>query len=204
MISFDRPDMICRVGLAEPEPEAETVEMAGAEPTAAGEHSQQLQTWVRRRVLIVDDDALVRASLGCVLECEGFAVLGAAGGHAAVQCVMEHSPDLVLLDLNMPDMNGWTAYARMEQARPLMPVVVITARPHQFRLASDLGVDAFMEKPLNIPVLVQAVRALTSEPADRRARRIAGQSFATCHLDVNLPEFWLEPHAPNPSKHAFQ
>jgi CheY-like chemotaxis protein len=134
-----------------------------------------------KRVLVVDDDALVRSSLAAVLECEGYEVIGAADGCGAVKAAVEHPPDLVLLDLSMPNMDGWTAFNKLEQARPLVPVIVITARPHQYKHAVRLGVDAFMEKPLNFPVLVRAIHKLTFEPEERHTRRITDRHFVT-HL----------------------
>ena len=142
----------------------------------------------RKRVLIVDDDALVRSSLASVLECEGYEVYGADDGRAAVHCAMEHTPDLVLLDLNMPHMDGWSAFAKLEQARPLIPVIVITARPHQYRQAVCLGVDAFMEKPLNISVLLRAIRKLTHEPEDRHTQRVINPGFVTRLLKNDTAE----------------
>lgn len=132
-----------------------------------------------RRILIVDDDALVRSSLAAVLHCEGYEVYGAEDGKAAIKAAIEHQPDLILLDLNMPNMDGWTAFAKLEDARPLIPVIVLTARPNQYRHAVELGVDAFMEKPLNFPVLLRAIRKLTYEPEDRHTRRITKPGFVT-------------------------
>src|SRR4030095_5482326 len=63
-----------------------------------------------RRILIVDDDALVRSSLAAVLHCEGYEAYGADNGRAAIKSAIEHKPDLVLLDLNMPNMAGWPAF----------------------------------------------------------------------------------------------
>lgn len=136
-----------------------------------------------KRVLIVDDDALVRASLAAVLNGEGYEVYGAADGFAAIQSALDHQPDLVLLDLNMPNMDGWTAFVKLESARPLIPVIVLTARPHQYPNAVRLGVDAFMEKPLNIPVLLRAIRKLTHESDERHTRRITNPGFVTQRLD---------------------
>src|SRR5436190_18162063 len=65
-----------------------------------------------KRVLIVDDDTLVRASLASVLQCEGYDVYGAADGENAVRCAFDHGPDLVLLDLTMPTMDGWTTFTK--------------------------------------------------------------------------------------------
>jgi DNA-binding response OmpR family regulator len=138
---------------------------------------------VHNHVLIVDDDAVVRGSLAAVLESEGYEVDEAHNGIEAVTRAMEHTPDLVLLDLNMPHWDGWTAFAKLDRVRPLVPVIVITARPQQYQEAVRLGVDAFMEKPLNIPILVRAVKRFTTEDENRHVRRITNPAFVTRLLD---------------------
>ena len=131
------------------------------------------------RVLIADDDSLVRGSLAAVLESEGYVVDEARNGIEAVSRAIEHLPDLVLLDLNMPHWDGWTAFSQLDRVTPLLPVIVITARPNQYEKAVRLGVDAFMEKPLNIPILVRAIKRLTSEDENRHVRRITNRAFVT-------------------------
>ena len=132
-----------------------------------------------KRVLIADDDSVVRGSLAAVLESEGYLVDEARNGVEAVSRAIEHSPDLVLLDLNMPHWDGWTAFSQLDRVTPLLPIVVITARPNQYEKAVRLGVDAFMEKPLNIPILVHAIKRLTSEDETRHVRRITNRAFVT-------------------------
>jgi CheY-like chemotaxis protein len=137
------------------------------------------------RILVADDDALVRGSLAAVLESEGYVVDEARNGLEAVRQAIEHSPDLVLLDLNMPHWDGWTAFSQLERVAPLLPVIVITARPNQYEKAVRLGVDAFMEKPLNFPMLVGAVKRLTTEGESRHVRRITNRAFVTQLLGSN-------------------
>jgi CheY-like chemotaxis protein len=134
---------------------------------------------VPKRVLIAEDDAVVRGSLAAVLESEGYEVDEAHNGIEAVTRAIEHLPDLVLLDLNMPHWDGWTAFSQLDRVTPLLPIVVITARPYQYEKAVRLGVDAFMEKPLNIPVLMHAIKRLTSEDERRHDRRITNPAFVT-------------------------
>jgi CheY-like chemotaxis protein len=134
---------------------------------------------VLNRILIADDDAQVRGSLAAVLESEGFVVDEAENGIKAVTRAIEHAPDLVLLDLNMPNWDGWTAFSQLDRVTPLLPVIVITARPNQYPKAVQLGVDAFMEKPLNIPILVRAIKHLTTEDEHRHVRRITNRAFVT-------------------------
>ncbi|HXI69123.1 MAG TPA: response regulator [Verrucomicrobiae bacterium] len=134
---------------------------------------------LHKHVLIADDDTVVRGSLAAVLESEGYEVAEASNGIEAVTCAIRHRPDLVLLDLNMPHADGWTAFSQLNQVTPLLPVIVITARPNQYPEAVRVGVDAFMEKPLNIPILVQAVKRLTHEDEGRHVRRITDRAFVT-------------------------
>src|SRR6266478_6468997 len=140
-----------------------------------------------KRVLIADDDSFVRGSLAAVLESESFVVDEAHNGIEAVTRAIEHSPDLVLLDLNMPHWDGWTAFSQLDRVTPLLPVIVITARPNQYEKAVRLGVDAFMEKPLNIPILVRAIKRFTSEAEDRHVRRITNRAFVTQLLSSANP-----------------
>ena len=131
------------------------------------------------RILIADDDPLVRGSLGAVLESEGYVVTEARDGIEAVKRAVEQVPALVLLDLNMPDWDGWTAFGQLDRVAGLVPVIVITARPNQYEKAVKLGVDAFMEKPLNIPILIRAIKRFTSEAEQDHFRRITDTAFVT-------------------------
>lgn len=152
---------------------------------AAGARQAELPASPRRHVMIVDDDDAVRESLASMLESEGYVVSEAVSGMEAVSRAIENHPDLVLLDLNMPHCDGWTAFGLLDKVTPLVPVIVITARPNQYETAVRLGVDAFMEKPLNIPILMRAVKHLTTEDESRHVRRITNASFITQLLDHN-------------------
>jgi CheY-like chemotaxis protein len=133
----------------------------------------------RKRILIADDDSIVRGSLAAVLESENYVVTEARNGIEAVTQAIERLPGLVLLDINMPHWDGWTAFSQLERVTPLLPVIVITARPNQYEKAVRVGVDAFMEKPLNIPLLIRAIRRLTREEGSLRMRRITNPAFVT-------------------------
>jgi CheY-like chemotaxis protein len=152
--------------------------LPGATSPLAAEHPKVSKA-IDKCILIADDDSLVRGSLAAVLESEGYAVAEARNGVEAVARAVENRPDLVLLDLNMPHWDGWTAFSRLDRVAPLLPVIVITARPNQYEKAVHLGVDAFMEKPLNIPILVRAIRRLTREDDNRHVRRITNPGFVT-------------------------
>ena len=133
---------------------------------------------------------MVRASLAEVLKSEGYMVDEAHNGIEAVTRAIEHSPDLVLLDLNMPHWDGWMAFSRLDRVEPLLlPVIVITARPNQYLEAVRLGVDAFMEKPLDFPVLLEAIATLVEEDPAARFKRVTNRTFVTRLLQTRSKEF---------------
>ena len=130
---------------------------------------------MKRKLLLVDDDPAVREMLGRILTEEGYAVLPAADGQAALDLSAATAVDLVLLDLNLPVKNGWDTFERLSTDNPLVPIVIITARPNQLFPALASGVGALMEKPLDLPKLLEIIRSLLDEPAEKRLARIAGR-----------------------------
>lgn len=129
----------------------------------------------RRRILLVDDDAGVRGSLQDVLVEEGYLVIPANDGQHALEIVASTSVDIVLLDLNMPRKNGWDTFERLSAEHPLVPVILITARPNQLFAAVSAGVGALLEKPLDIPILLQTITRLFTESDQTRLARLAGR-----------------------------
>jgi len=132
---------------------------------------------VKTRVLLVDDDPSVASALGRVLSAGGYDVRYARNGRVAIDELSAHGRlRLILLDLSMPEMGGWDAFERLTAMAPSVPVVVITARPDQQPLAAVAGVDALMEKPLNIPRLLETIESLLAERPAARRTRLAAQS----------------------------
>jgi DNA-binding response OmpR family regulator len=137
---------------------------------------------VTKRILLADDDPGVRELLGRVLESEHYGVTFAKTGREAAAKFVSDPPDLVLLDLNMPEKDGWAAFRLMNATNTLVPVIIITARPNQYPQAVELGVDAFMEKPLDLPVLLEAIQRLLAETEAERTRRLTDPDFKTASL----------------------
>jgi hypothetical protein len=97
-----------------------------------------------KRILLADDDAVVRTSISDVL------------------------------DLNMPVKNGWDTFERLTNSHPLVPIIIITARPNQLFLATAAGVGALLEKPFDMSLLLRTMDRLLAEPAKVRMARLAG------------------------------
>ena len=111
-----------------------------------------------------------------VLEEENYAVLPAANGLEASELASCKTPDLVLLDLNLPFQNGWETLERLSANNPALPVIIITARPNQIFPALAAGAGALMEKPLDLPKLLRTIRELLDEPPPARQARTDGKS----------------------------
>jgi DNA-binding response OmpR family regulator len=142
-----------------------------------------------KTILLADDDPSVRRMVGRVLKAEGYEVLLASSGKEAVLQYLNGPPNIVLLDLNMPEKDGWEAWQLMSTLHPLVPVIVITARPHQYEHADQLRIDALMEKPLDLSLLLETIRQLLDEPDAQRLARVTGPDFHTKWLnDPNAPD----------------
>jgi len=129
---------------------------------------------MKKNILVVDDDSQVRESLRKVLQSEGYEVMLAADGQEGLDQFDSKHVDLLLLDLNLPETTGWDLFERFSSTNPLLPIVIITGRHYQYRLAAAAGVGALMEKPLDVPLLVQTIAALLVEPAEARLKRLVG------------------------------
>jgi DNA-binding response OmpR family regulator len=114
----------------------------------------------KRQILVVDDDCSVRELLARVLMGEGYDVVSAKDGEESLAAASATPIDLVLLDLNLPGMSGWDTFDKLTQKHPLVPVIIITARPNQVFTAMAAGAGALLEKPLDFSNLLRTISSL--------------------------------------------
>ena len=110
------------------------------------------------KVLVVDDDDQVADVVRQVLRDAGYSVATVKHGAAALELMKHITPDLILLDLSMPIMDGWsfvTQYRRV--ARPGARILLLTGNPRAPQIAESLHADGYIEKPFDIEQLVDAV-----------------------------------------------
>jgi DNA-binding response OmpR family regulator len=130
-----------------------------------------------RTVLIADDNPDIVALLRANLSASGFDTVEAQNGEVALTKIDQEKPDLVLLDLMMPVLDGWGVLERLKLRQDLPPIIVISASdsPSNIDRAQQLGVTAYVTKPFNLVGLVELVQSVTAqsepEPAVSRSRR---------------------------------
>jgi putative two-component system response regulator len=157
-------------------------------------------------VLVIEDEPTQRTLLMRVLEREGYRAIGLAYGESGMRAIVEHAPQLVLLDLNLPRLDGYEI-CRQLRADPLtatLPVMVITAHtaPGDMVAALDAGADDFLAKPVQQYELLARIRsamrlrrAITS--LERATQIVAALANAVEAKDLNLVHHcrWLAHHA---------
>ena len=114
------------------------------------------------RVLVVDDEADLRELLTTSLTFAGFEVAAAASGNEALTAVSEFSPQLIVLDVMMPDMDGFTVTRKLRARGDRMPVVFLTARDEADDAVAGLSVggDDYVTKPFSLAELVARIQAV--------------------------------------------
>jgi CheY-like chemotaxis protein len=111
-----------------------------------------------KQILVVDDEEAIRDILNFALEQEGYQVVTAANGAEALDALGHGLPGLILLDMKMPVMDGWT-FTRELRARygREVPVVVLTAAPDAQSRAREIDAAGWLGKPFDLDVLMQVV-----------------------------------------------
>jgi DNA-binding response OmpR family regulator len=115
----------------------------------------------KRRVLIVEDDASIMLGLRINLEAEGYAVAAAEDGERALTLVRADRPDLVILDVMLPKMNGFQVLQTLRREGHAMPIIVLSARTAEMDKVTglELGAEDYVAKPFSLAELLARVRA---------------------------------------------
>jgi DNA-binding response OmpR family regulator len=115
-------------------------------------------------VLVVDDEDMTRKLLRLMLERDGFTILEAEDGQQALEVIAESKPDIVILDVMMPNMDGFTTCQelRSQPETAELPIILLSARSQTeaVRAGLESGADRYMTKPISKPELVQTITDL--------------------------------------------
>ena len=120
-------------------------------------------------ILIVEDNAMIQEIMSERLKLRGYEVLTANNGEEAVETAVNHFPDLILMDISLPVMDGWQATEAIKSnaATAHIPIIALTAHAllEDKNRSLQIGCDEFETKPINMPQLLEKIEALLQKTA---------------------------------------
>ncbi|MCY7299130.1 MAG: response regulator transcription factor [Ilumatobacteraceae bacterium] len=148
------------------------------------------------RLVVVEDDDSIRDLLGAGLRFAGYDLQTVANGVGALQLVTETRPDLIVLDVNLPDMDGFEVCRRLRAAGDDVPVIFLTARrdTDDMRAGYGEGGDDYVTKPFSLDELTFRIEAVLRRTGARTNGRIASQRLTCGHvaLDEETHRAWSD------------
>jgi DNA-binding response OmpR family regulator len=156
---------------------------------------------VRKTILVIEDEPHIALGLKDALEFEGFRVCTAKTGREGMQLARQEKPNAVLLDLMLPDMNGYQVCEDLRRQDAFMPIIMLTAKSQEADKIRglDVGADDYVTKPFSIGELVARIRALF-----RRINRPSETfAFDVGTVSVNLSAHTLTREGKRPEALSF-
>ena len=152
-----------------------------------------MEAAIRSHVLVVDDDPIVRDVLSRYLRRDGFEVSSAADGSAALAAFDRRRPDLILLDLMLPRVDGFEVFRQVRERGPETAVIMVTARGQETDrvIGLESGADDYVTKPFSPREIVARVRAVlrrSTEPAERPIEAEPPLEFGELTVDPGARE----------------
>jgi DNA-binding response OmpR family regulator len=151
----------------------------------------------QRKVLVVEDDAAIRRGLVDALKFGGYAVLEAADGKSGLAAATGAALDLVLLDVMLPQMDGFAVLTELRRARPALPVIMLTARGTEDDRVRGLagGADDYVVKPFSAKEVLARVAAVLRRSAER-PRAVGRLDVNGCAVDFERREITAKGRKP--------
>jgi DNA-binding response OmpR family regulator len=140
----------------------------------------------QKKILIIEDEPHIVLGLTDALEFEGFAVVSAGKGKDGVLLARQEKPDAILLDLMLPDTNGFKVCEDVRRSDPFVPIIMLTARGQEVDKIRglDAGADDYVTKPFSVGELIARLRAIFRRAA--RPNESAVEAFTVGQVTVNM------------------
>ncbi|MFB5760547.1 response regulator transcription factor [Paenibacillus medicaginis] len=138
-----------------------------------------------RTILIVEDEHILREIMKDYLLEEGYSVLEAANGKEALSLLQEHEVDLIILDIMLPELDGWSVCKRVRKTSNV-PIIMLTARSDEddTLLGFELGADDYVAKPYSPPILLARVKRLLQR---RHVHEEEHDMLASSGISIHFP-----------------
>ncbi len=149
---------------------------------------------MRPTVLVVEDDAAIRRGLADALRYAGYDVIDCDNGRSALDLATESSVDLVLLDVMLPKVDGFSVLEELRKAQPALPVIMVTARGDEQDRVRGLthGADDYVVKPFSAKELLARVEAVLRRSSERPSGvsrlKTGGRAICLERREVSLPD----------------
>ncbi len=142
-----------------------------------------------KKILVVEDEPGILVSLRDEFESEGFAVCTAESGDKALEMAREQNPDLIILDIMLPVMNGYEVCRKLRMEGNATPIIMLTVRDKELDkvLGLELGADDYVTKPFSLRELTARVKAVFRR-IEEREKDLTNYSFGTITLDFKRYE----------------
>ena len=143
----------------------------------------------KQKILVVDDATRIRDLLRIILESRGFEVIEAKDGQEAVEEAKAHTPDLIILDVMMPEMDGFESCRRIREFSDC-PILMLTAKGEDYDQIEgfDCGTDDYVIKPFTPMILEARVKALLR----RSERQGSKEKFGRLNIDEDARQVWVD------------
>jgi DNA-binding response OmpR family regulator len=137
-------------------------------------------------ILVVEDEEAILMGITENLKVEGYHIIAAQDGPAALRLGVEKKPDLIILDIMLPGMSGYDVCRKLRDQKLQMPIIMLTARQEEFDKLHgfEMGADDYMTKPFSIKELLARVHAVLLR-GRQRSEEPQVYAFADCELDMS-------------------
>ena len=143
------------------------------------------------KILVIEDDATILEGINDTLKFHGHTVLEAQNGQQGLEIAHREQPDLLILDIMLPDPDGFEILKKIRETDRQLPIIMLTARSQESDklLGFELGADDYVTKPFSVKVLMARIKAVLKRSGSRRSQDTA---LTIGDADINLKNFEIQ------------